>query len=159
MKFCRAITGEDQVGMRIHQARCYHHALSINSGNLATVGRIRVDAAGNHSAGVAAVIVPRRNLLKSPKDGARLRKAPKLTWALDSEAAYYNAQLLLNGKKILSVWPTSPAFALKKTWRYEGRKYTLAPGLYTWFVWPGYGARSAVDYGELMGSRTFRIVR
>jgi hypothetical protein len=26
-------------------------------------------------------------------------------------------------------------------------------------VWPGYGARSAVDYGELMGSRTFRIVR
>jgi len=118
-----------------------------------------VDAAGNHSAGVAAVIVPRRNLLKSPKDGARLRKAPKLTWALDSEAAYYNAQLLLNGKKILSVWPTSPAFALKKTWKYEGRKYTLAPGLYTWFVWPGYGARSAVDYGELMGSRTFRIVR
>jgi hypothetical protein len=118
-----------------------------------------VDPAGNHSAGVAAVIVPRRNLLKSPKDGARLRKAPKLTWALDSEAAYYNAQLLLNGKKILSVWPTSPAFALKKTWKYEGRKYTLAPGLYTWFVWPGYGARSAVDYGELMGSRTFRIVR
>jgi large repetitive protein len=118
-----------------------------------------VDAAGNHSAGVAAVIVPRRNLLKSPKDGARLRKAPKLTWALDSEAAYYNAQLLVNGKKILSVWPTSPAFAVKKTWKYEGRKYTLAPGLYTWFVWPGYGARSAVDYGELMGSRTFRIVR
>jgi len=118
-----------------------------------------VDAAGNHSAGVAAVIVPRRNLLKSPKDGARLRKAPKLTWALDSAAAYYNAQLLLNGKKILSVWPTSPALALKKTWKYEGRKYTLTPGLYTWFVWPGYGARSAVDYGELMGSRTFRIVR
>ena len=118
-----------------------------------------VDAAGNHSAGVAAVIVPRRNLLKSPKDGARLRTAPKLTWALDSEAAYYNAQLLLNGQKILSVWPTKPAFAVKKSWKFEGRKYTLKPGVYTWFVWPGYGARSAVDYGELMGSRTFRIVR
>ena len=106
-----------------------------------------------------AVIVPRRNLLKSPKDGARLRTAPKLTWALDSEAAYYNAQLLLNGQKILSVWPTKPAFAVKKSWKFEGRKYTLKPGVYTWFVWPGYGARSAVDYGELMGSRTFRIVR
>ena len=34
-----------------------------------------VDAAGNHSAGVAAVVVPRRNLLKSPKNGARLKKA------------------------------------------------------------------------------------
>jgi hypothetical protein len=118
-----------------------------------------VDAAGNHSAGVAAVIVPRRNLLKSPKDGARIKKAPKLLWALDSEAQYYNAQLLLNGKKILSVWPVRPAYKLKKNWKFEGRKYTLKPGVYTWFVWPGYGARSAVDYGDLMGSRTFRIVR
>jgi HYR domain len=118
-----------------------------------------VDAAGNRSAGVAAVIVPRRNLLKSPKDGARLKKAPRLLWALDTEAQYYNAQLLLNGKKILSVWPVRPAYVLKTSWKYEGRKYTLKPGVYTWFVWPGYGARSAVDYGELMGSRTFRIVR
>jgi HYR domain len=118
-----------------------------------------VDAAGNHSAGVAAVVVPRRNLLKSPKDGARLKKAPKLLWALDPEAQYYNAQLLLNGKKILSVWPVRPAYALKKSWKFEGRKYTLKPGVYTWFVWPGYGARSAVEYGDLMGSRTFRIVR
>jgi hypothetical protein len=118
-----------------------------------------VDAAGNHSPGVAAVIVPRRNLLKSPKDGARLKKAPKLLWALDAEAQYYNAQLLLNGKKILSAWPLRPAYVLKKSWKFEGRKYTLKPGVYTWFVWPGYGPRSAVDYGELMGSRTFRIVR
>ena len=118
-----------------------------------------VDAAGNHSAGVAAVIVPRRNLLKSPKDGARLKKAPKLLWALDPEAQYYNAQLLLNGKKILSVWPVRPTYLLRKSWKFEGRKYTLKPGVYTWFVWPGYGARSAVDYGDLMGSRTFRIVR
>jgi hypothetical protein len=118
-----------------------------------------VDAAGNHSAGVAAVIVPMRNLLKSPKDGAKLRKAPKLVWALDSEAQYYNAQLLVNGKKVLSVWPVRPIYVLKKSWKFEGRKYTLKPGVYTWYVWPGYGARSAVDYGALMGSRTFRIVR
>jgi hypothetical protein len=118
-----------------------------------------VDAAGNHSAGVAAVIVPRRNLLKSPKDGAKLRKAPKLSWIVDAEAQYYNAQLLLNGKKVLSVWPVRPAYALKKSWKFEGRKYTLKPGVYTWFVWPGYGPRSDVNYGNLMGSRTFQIAR
>ena len=118
-----------------------------------------VDAAGNHSAGVAVVAVPRRNLLKSPKDGAKLRKAPKLIWVVDGEAQYYNTQLLLNGKKILSVWPVRPSYAVKKSWKFEGRKYTLKPGVYTWFVWPGYGPRSAVDYGELMGSRTFQIVR
>ena len=118
-----------------------------------------VDAAGNHSVGVAGVVVPRRNLLKSPKDGARLRKAPKLIWARDAEAQYYNAQLLLNGKKILSVWPVRPTYALNKNWKYLGRKYTLKPGLYTWYVFPGYGARAAVHYGSLMGSRTFQIVR
>ena len=87
------------------------------------------------------------------------RKAHGRSQAVDAEAQYYNAQLLLNGEKILSVWPVRPAYALKKSWKFEGRKYTLKPGVYTWFVWPGYGARSAVDYGELMGSRTFRIVR
>ena len=79
-----------------------------------------VNAAGNHSAGVAAVVVPRRNLLKSPKDGARLKKAPKLLWALDSEAQYYNAQLLLNGKKILSVWPVRPAYEAQEELEVRG---------------------------------------
>lgn len=118
-----------------------------------------LDAAGNRSAGVAAVAVPRQDLLRSPKDGARLRKAPKLTWKLAAEAQYYNAQLFLAGEKILSVWPVRPSYKLKKSWKYAGRKYSLKPGLYTWFVWPGYGARSRVDYGPMMGTRTFRIVR
>jgi hypothetical protein len=117
------------------------------------------DAAGNQSVGVALVVVPRRDLLKSPKNGARLKKAPRLVWTPDAEADYYNAQLLVGGVKVLSAWPTRPQLQLKKTWRFSGRKYTLKPGLYTWYVWPGYGARSAVDYGELLGSRTFRIVR
>jgi len=118
-----------------------------------------VDAAGNSSAGVAAVAVPRLNLLRSPKEGARLRKPPRLMWAANAEADYFNAQLLQNGKKILSVWPAKNAFQLKKSWKFQGRKYTLKPGLYQWYVWPGFGARSAVDYGELLGTRTFRIVR
>jgi hypothetical protein len=120
---------------------------------------VTVDAAGNQSAGIAVVVVPRRDRLKTPKDGARLRKAPKLVWAADPEASYYNAQLLLGGQKILSVWPLKPSFTLKKTWKFQGRKYTLKRGVYHWYVWPGYGARAAVDYGDLLGTRTFRIVR
>jgi HYR domain-containing protein len=118
-----------------------------------------VDTAGNSSAGIAAVAVPRRNLLRSPKDGARLRKPPKLVWAADGEADYYNAQLLRNGVKILSVWPTKAAFTLHKSWKFQGRKYTLTRGMYRWYVWPGFGARSLVDYGELLGSRSFQIIR
>jgi hypothetical protein len=45
-----------------------------------------VNDAGNESAGVGVTLVPRRNLLRLPKDGARLRKPPKLMWARDAEA-------------------------------------------------------------------------
>jgi hypothetical protein len=118
-----------------------------------------VDDAGNDSAGVAIVLVPKKNFLRAPKDGARVRKPPKLVWSINREASYYNVQVYRGKIKILSVWPKKPTRALTKRWRFEGRSYSLVPGLYTWFVWPGYGARSAVDYGDLMGSRTFRIVR
>jgi hypothetical protein len=117
-----------------------------------------VNKAGNESAGVAVELVPRRNLLRAPKDGARLRKAPKLMWARDGEASYYNAQLLRNGIKILSVWPTRPSYKLKTNWSYRGHKYKLKAGVYQWFVWPGYGPRSQVVYGQMLGSRSFRIV-
>jgi hypothetical protein len=117
-----------------------------------------VNQAGDESAGVAIVLVPRRNLLRLPKDGARLKKAPKLMWARDAEASYYNVQLMRTGVKILSVWPSKPAYKLNKSWKYRGHKYKLKPGAYQWYVWPGYGPRSEVAYGQLLGSRTFRIV-
>ena len=34
----------------------------------------------------------------------------------------------------------------------------LKPVTYQWYVWPGYGSRSQVVYGQMLGSRTFRIV-
>jgi hypothetical protein len=116
------------------------------------------DAAGNQSSGEAIVVAPRRDLLRSPKNGARLKKAPKLVWARDGEASYYNAQLLRNGVKILSVWPSGPSYKLGKSWKFGGRKYKLTAGVYQWYVWPGYGPRSQVVYGQMLGSRSFRIV-
>jgi len=120
---------------------------------------VSVDKAGNTSAGVAASALPKRNLLRSPKDGAKLKKPPKLMWVKNSEAAYYNVQLFRGSAKILSIWPTSPALTLKKAWKYNGRKYALSRGAYRWYVWPGFGTRSAVDYGDLMGARSFQITR
>jgi hypothetical protein len=117
-----------------------------------------VNKAGNESAGVAILLVPRRNLLRAPKDGARLKKAPKLMWARDGEASYYNVQVMRKGVKILSVWPKGATYKLRRTWKYRGHKYTLKAGAYQWYVWPGYGRRSQVVYGQLLGTRSFRIV-
>jgi len=120
---------------------------------------VSVDKEGLSSAGVAATAQPKPTLLKSPKDGARLRKAPKLTWVANSEANYYNVQLFRGEKKILSIWPLKPALNLKNKWKYQGHTYKLSRGVYRWYVWPGFGARKAVDYGEMLGFSTFQIVR
>jgi hypothetical protein len=127
------------------------------------------DTAGNQSSGVAIVVVPRKSLLRTPADGARLKKIPsQFVWQRDPRAAYYNLQLYAGGtllftstgadpKKILSAFPTKPLYRFKSPWKWEGRKYKLTKGLYTWFVWPGYGARAEVNYGPLMGSATFQL--
>lgn len=117
------------------------------------------DSAGNQSAGVAAAAMPRLNLLRSPKDGARLKTVPKLVWARNAEASYYNVQLFRGQQKILSSWPVVATMKLKRTWKYEGKRFTLTKGVYRWFVWPGFGARAAIDYGELLGSNSFSMIR
>jgi hypothetical protein len=120
---------------------------------------VSVDKNGNASAGVAVVALPKATLLRSPKDGARLKKPPKLVWVRNSEASYYNVQVYRGAVKILSTWPVKPAVTLKRSWKYQGHAYKLTPGVYRWYVWPGFGARSAVDYGDMLGFSSFQIVR
>jgi HYR domain len=129
-----------------------------------------VDKAGNASAGVATVVMPKANLLRLPADGARLKKVPKqFRWKADPGAAYYNLQLYSGGtltaqstaqigKKILSVFPNKPVYNFKTPWKWQGRKYKMTKGIYTWYVWPGYGPREDVNYGPLMGSATFQVI-
>jgi large repetitive protein len=128
-----------------------------------------VDKNANKSAGVAIVVVPKKAFLKTPADGARLKQIPKqFVWLADPKAAYYNLQLYAGGtllfkstaadpKKILSTWTITPVFVFKSPWKWEGRTYKMAKGVYTWYVWPGYGAREAAKYGALMGTATFQL--
>ncbi len=118
------------------------------------------DQAGNRSRGVAAiVVVPVASRLVAPADGARVAIPPVLRWRPAQRAAYYNVQLWRSGKKILSVWPARSRLALRATWRYGGRSYRLSPGTYHWYVWPGYGAKSAARYGRLLLRAKFVVVR
>ena len=55
--------------------------------------------------------------------------------------------------------PTTPIFRLQESWTYQGWKYTLTPGRYRWYVWPGFGSLSANRYGKLLGSRSFIVIR
>jgi hypothetical protein len=119
-----------------------------------------IDQAGNVASGSIAVTptadASTKHLL-SPGFGSRLSRAPLLRWRDIARASYYNVQLFRNGKKILSAWPTRPRYQLKRTWRYGGKRHRLVAGTYWWYLWAGYGHRSAHRYGKLLGRRSFTI--
>ena len=127
------------------------------------------DRAGNHPGGVAVVAVGRRQLLLRPADGAVVRRPPTLQWAKIPEAGYYNLQLWYAPgrsaaagaafRKVFSAWPTASKLKLERSWTFKGKRYTLRPGTYRWYVWPGIGSRSKREFGDLIGRAEFTVVK
>jgi hypothetical protein len=115
------------------------------------------DRAGNRSPGVAALARPLAPKLIQPPDGARVTGPPRLLWARVSNASYYNVQLFRGTQKILTTWPTSNRLTLPRSWTYGGRRQALRPGVYRWYVWPGFGERSRARYGAVLGQSSFVI--
>ena len=87
-----------------------------------------------------------------------MKSPPTLVWAPAKGATYYNVQLIRRGRRVLSEWPVRPTFQLRRTWLYKGRRYRLRPGVYRWYVWPGYGRISAARYAKrALGSSSFVV--
>jgi hypothetical protein len=129
--------------------------------------RIRTaDRSGNVSTGVERTATPLPTLY-GPLPNAVVTDPPTLKWLAAKGATYYNVQLwrvsgggqaaALRPTKILSVWPGKPRYRLSRTWSFEGRRYSLTPGRYTWYVWPGVGKRSANKYKALIGQSSFTV--
>ena len=119
---------------------------------------VSVDRAGNHSPAVLATAVAAKVWLLAPARGARVTSAPFLKWRPRRGASYYNVQIFHRGRKVLSLWPTRPRVELRRSWRFRGRRHRLRAGSYSWFVWPGLGARGRSDYGKLLGRSSFVVV-
>jgi hypothetical protein len=116
------------------------------------------DAAGN--AAVQTVAATPGERLLSPTANAHVTAPPMLSWTAVPGATYYNVQLFRGDPaKLLSIWPKHAGLQLRPTWRFDGRRYRLKPGKYRWYVWPGFGRRSAGRYGHMVGSGTFVVVR
>jgi hypothetical protein len=116
------------------------------------------DAAGNVALQTVAA-TPAERLL-SPTADAHVATPPMLIWTAVPGATYYNVQLFrADPTKLLSIWPKHAGLQLRRTWRFDGRRYRLKQGKYRWYVWPGFGRRSAGRYGHMVGSGTFVVVR
>jgi hypothetical protein len=123
---------------------------------------VSYDAEGLRSVGVAVVAVPRRPVLLSPRYGAGVSRPPLLTWRAVARASYYNVQLFRvaadgTRNKVLTTWPLTRQLQLRRSWRYGGRTQRLTAGAYEWYVWAGFGARAAQNYGPLLGWSRFNV--
>jgi hypothetical protein len=117
-----------------------------------------VDRAGNRSRAVVVVATPVARLLAEPAANAIVTAPPRFRWAPLRGASYFNLQLFRGRTKLLSAWPRFARLKLPARWRYDERLWRLEPGVYTWYVWPGYGKRTAKRYGPMLGKGTFRVV-
>ena len=115
-----------------------------------------VDQAGNSSQIRTVLGLPKVVSLGKIAYTPRTAAQPILSWPARRGASYYHVQLFRNGKRILAAWPLKTELALRPHWRWAGRQYRLAPAQYAWFVWAGFGPRTAARY-KLLGHSTFIV--
>jgi hypothetical protein len=120
------------------------------------------DAAGNATTATTTAATPAASTTRGTdaktRTSSRTRTArlPTLRWRARHGARYYNVQLFRAGHKVLSSWPTTNHYTLHRAWHYRGRAYSLRPGTYRYYVWPGYGPRAAHRYGRLLTKGSVR---
>jgi hypothetical protein len=132
-------------GSRINVGKRARALLPADLGNRFHVALFAYDQAGNPSqATTADVVVP----LVLPVAGSLFSSGPLLSWKAVPKAAYYNVIVTRSGKRVATGWP------LGLSWRTPRH---LAPGLYRWYVWPGFGPKDQARYGHLIGTASFRV--
>jgi hypothetical protein len=125
----------------------------VKSGDRYTYVITAFDPAGNPAS--AKVAATASAPLLSPRQQSTVHGTATLRWHAVPKATYYNVQLWLRGKKVLTTWPAGATYRLPPRWTYLGADYRLVPGRYLWYVWPGLGSRSQHRYGALIGKSTF----
>jgi fibronectin type 3 domain-containing protein len=83
-----------------------------------------------------------------PAPRAKVHGKVKLSWPLAKRAKYYNVQVYAGKKRILVSWPAGRALQLPRAKLKRGTTYT-------WYVWPGLGAKAKAHYGKLIGKNVF----
>jgi hypothetical protein len=106
---------------------------------------VATDAAGNRA--TAKVVAAPAPALIAPRQEAHVRGGVTLRWRAVPKASYYNVQVWVGGRKVLTTWPTSAALRIAH----------LPRGRYVWHVWPGFGPLARHRFGALVGTSSFVV--
>jgi hypothetical protein len=137
-------------GTSIYKGTGTSAKVKLRAGQTGYLALYSYDSAGNVSLKPARTAIKLAALIPlRPLNGSTIRiDAPELTWKAKAGTSYYNVQVFLKGKRILTGWPSGAAFRIPK-----GK---LQPGTYVWYVWPAVkGKGSSPTFGKLIGRATF----
>jgi hypothetical protein len=109
---------------------------------------VAYDLVGNASAPASVHVAIAASSKFGPPPRAKVHGKVKLTWPLAKGAKYYNVQVYAGKKRIFVSWPSGRALQLPRAKLKRGTKYT-------WYVWPGLGAKAKAHYGKLIGRNAF----
>jgi hypothetical protein len=109
---------------------------------------VAYDAVGNASAHatVRAEVAPPSSFGPAPR--ATVHGKVQLSWPVVKRAQYYNVQIYAGKQRILVSWPAGRTLQLPLAKLKRGTSYT-------WYVWPGLGAKAKAAYGKLIGKNVF----
>lgn len=134
-------------GKAIYSGKAKSFSLRQKAGTTAWYRAFAVDKAGNFSA-TAGVRIRLPIFKLFPENGSELRGTVRLTWKKPKKATYFNVQVYLGSKRVTQTWPKNASFKIPRSKLQKGKTYT-------WYVWPGVGAKSAGRYGTMIGKSTF----
>jgi hypothetical protein len=109
---------------------------------------VAYDAAGNASPAASVRVTMSSPSSFGPEPSAEVHGKVLLSWPIVKAAKYYNVQVFAGKQRILASWPAGRALQLPRAKLKRGTTYT-------WYVWPGFGAKAKARYGKLVGKNTF----
>jgi hypothetical protein len=133
---------------RVYSGKGTKAATTLAAGQSRWFVVIAYDAVGNAStqATVRAAVVAPSDFGPAPR--AKVHGKVRLSWPVVKRAQYYNVQLYAGKQRILISWPAGRTLQLPRAKLERGTKYT-------WYVWPGLGAKAKAHYGKLIGKNVF----
>jgi hypothetical protein len=109
---------------------------------------VAYDGAGNSSPTETVRVTVEKPSAFGPAPSAKVHGKVRLSWPVAKGARYYNVQLFAGKKRILVSWPVGRGLQLPRAKLKRGTTYT-------WYVWPGLGAKAKAHYGKLIGKNNF----
>jgi fibronectin type 3 domain-containing protein len=133
---------------RVYSGKGTKATTKVAAGEVRWFTVVAYDAVGNASPAATVRVKLAPPSLFGPEPRAKVHGKVHLSWPVAKGAKYYNVQVFAGKKRILVSWPAGRALQLPKAKLKRGTTYT-------WYVWPGLGAKAKAHYGKLIGKNTF----